>query len=156
MEQYAGITDSHPGWALHVLVLGPDAPAMPERQDAKEPDEASIRHALENAERLLRDGFQAPAFTAAWAALEAAMRRKVVAEGSKAGYGTSPRTLLNELFSAGAFSNSTFRDLEGMFQLRNIIVHGFDVPEFPPSAVQFLATTARTLLEAPPQAKQTA
>ena len=64
--------------------------------------------------------------------------------------------MLNELFSAGIFSNSVFRDLEGLFQLRNIIVHGFAVPAFPSSAVEFLLHTANQLLEASPQVKQTA
>src|SRR5262249_41438666 len=109
-----------------------------------------------DAERMLREGFVSQALVTAWGALEAAMRRRLVASGGKATYGTSPRTMLNELFSAGIFSNSVFRDLEGLFQLRNIIVHGFAVPQFPTSAVEFLLRTANELLETPPQAKQTA
>jgi hypothetical protein len=111
---------------------------------------------MADAERMLREGFASQAVIAAWAVLEAAMRRRLTSEGRPAGYGTSPRTMLNELFSAGVFSNSEFRDLEGLTRLRNIIVHGFAVPSFPNSAVEFLLRTAGQLLEAPPQAKQTA
>lgn len=156
IARYSEIVDKQPGWRLDVFVLGPDVPAAPARGDVREPAEDDLRRSASDAERMLKEGFASQAFTTAWALLEAAMRRRVVASGGKAAYGTSPRTMLNELFSAGAFSTGEFRDLEGLSQLRNIIVHGFAVPQFPPSAVEFLLRTARQLLEAPPQAKQTA
>jgi hypothetical protein len=33
--------------------------------------------------------------------------------------------MLNELYSGGQLSGSEFRDLEGLYQARNAIVHGF-------------------------------
>jgi uncharacterized protein YutE (UPF0331/DUF86 family) len=156
IERYAKITERQPGWRLDVFVLGPDISAAPEKREIQEPGEEDIRRALNDAQQMLQAGFVNQAIIAAWAALEAAMRRRLDTEGRKVSFGTSPRTMLNELFSAGIFSNSVFRDLEGLFQLRNIIVHGFAVPQFPPSSVEFLLSTARQLLEASPQAKQTA
>jgi hypothetical protein len=156
VARYAEITDRQSGWRLDVFVLGPDAPVVPAKGEVREPADDDLRRAMSDAERMLKEGFASQAFVTAWAALEAAMRRRLVASGGKATYGTSPRTMLNELFSAGIFSNSVFRHLEGLFQLRNIIVHGFAVPQFPSSAVEFLLSTAAQLLEAPPQAKQTA
>lgn len=154
--RYAEVTERQPGWKLDVFVLGPDTPALPAKGEVKEPSDEDLRRLVADAERMLREGFVSQAFLTAWAALEAAMRRRLVALGGKATYGTSPRTMLNELFSAGLFSNSVFRDLEGLFQLRNIIVHGFAVPPFPASAVEFLIRTANQLLETPTQVKQTA
>jgi hypothetical protein len=156
VARYAEITNRQPGWRLDVFVLGPDTPSMPEKRDVQEPAEDDIRRTLDDAQRMMQGGFANQAVIAAWAALEAAMRRKLAAGGRKAPFGTSPRTMLNELFSAGIFSNSVFRDLEGLFQLRNIIVHGFAVPEFPPSSVEFLLNTALRLLEGSQQAKQPA
>lgn len=156
VARYLEVTDAQPGWRLDVLVLGPDVPAVQSTEAVREPSEVDLRRFVSEAERMLRDGFVSQALVSAWAALEAAMRRRIVASGGKAPYGTSPRTMLNELFSAGIFSNSVFRDLEGLFQLRNIIVHGFAVPQFPTSAVEFLLLTANQLLEIPPPAKQTA
>jgi hypothetical protein len=156
VARYAEITDRQPGWRLDVFVLAPDAPALPYNGEVKEPADDEIRRAITNAERMLGEGFANQAFITAWAVLEAAMRRRLVAGGRKAPFGTSPRTMLNELFSAGVFSNSEFRDLEGLFQLRTIIVHGFAVPTFPNSAVEFVLRTAKQLLQATPQAKQTA
>ena len=92
----------------------------------------------------------------AWAVLEAAMRRRLRAEGEEAGWGTSPRTMLNELYSGGVLQGSVFRDLEGLFQVRSAIVHGFTMPVIEKSAVQLLVETARRLLIEAQPAKQTA
>lgn len=156
VARYAEITDRQPGWRLDVFVLGPDSPADPAKGEVREPSDEDLRRAVSDAERMLREGFVSQALITAWAALEAAMRRRLVASGRKVTYGISPRTMLNELFSTGIFSNSVFRDLEGLFQLRNLIVHGFAVPEFPTSAVEFLIRTVNQLLETPTHAKQTA
>jgi hypothetical protein len=141
---------------MDVLVLGPDTPSLPEKREAKEPTEEEIRKSIDDAERMVRAGFTAQSAIAAWAALESAMRRRLHAEGSRVGWGTSPRTLLNELFSAGVFNNREFRDLERLSQLRNIIVHGFSVPDFPLSSLEFLLDTARRLLTESQPAKKTA
>ena len=156
VARYSEVIVKHPNWRLDVFVLGPDTPAAPAMAEAREPTDEDIRLAASDAERMLKEGFVRPAFVTAWAALEAAMRRRLVASGGKAAYGISPRTILNELFSVGIFSNSVFRDLEGLFQLRNVIVHGFAVPPFPTSAVEFLIRTTSQLLEAPTPAKLTA
>jgi uncharacterized protein YutE (UPF0331/DUF86 family) len=156
VPRYAEITSKQPGWRLDVFVLGPDITALAEKREAQEPAEEDIRRAIDDSQRILQAGFSSQAVIAAWATLEAAMRKRLAAGGRKALFGTSPRTMLNELFSAGVFSNSEFRDLEGLFQLRNIIVHGFTVPQFQTSSVEFLLNTARQLLEGSHQAKQPA
>ena len=74
------------------------------------------------------------------------MRHRVRLLGGNAEYGTSPRSMLNELISSGEFSHSEFRDLEGLFNLRNIIVHGFSVPEIGRGTVSLLVDTTRKLL----------
>jgi hypothetical protein len=155
VARYAEITDKQPGWTLDVFVLGSDT-SVSANGEVREPSDEDLRRAVSEAERMLKEGLVSQAFVTAWAALEAAMRRKLVASGRKATYGTSPRTMLNELFSAGIFSNSVLRELEGLFQLRNIIVHGFAVPEFPNSAVEFVIRTTNQLLETTTPLKKTA
>src|SRR4029077_8770412 len=120
---------------------------MPDKREAKEPSEEDISRALDDVERMLQAGFDQQAFIAAWAALEAAMRRKLHAEGEEAGWGTSPRTMLNELYSGGALQNSDFRHLEELFQARSAIVHGFATPVIERSDVPFLIETARRFLD---------
>jgi serine/threonine protein kinase len=106
--------------------------------------------------KMILAGTRATAQELAWSVLEAAMRRRLQAEGEDAGWGTSPRTMLNELLSAGAFNNSVFRDFEGLFQARSAIVHGFTMPVIERSAVTFLLDLARKLLEESKLAKQPA
>lgn len=64
--------------------------------------------------------------------------------------------MLNELYSGGVLQRGDFRDLEGLFQARSAIVHGFTTPVIESSAVQFLVETARRFLDESRTAKQTA
>jgi uncharacterized protein YutE (UPF0331/DUF86 family) len=156
LSKYAEVIEKQPGWRYDVFVLGPDPQPTPEKRDAREPSEGEVRSSLDDAERMLRAGFVTQSLIAAWAALEAAMRHRLRAQGSEAGWGTSPRTMLNELVSSGVLSMSVFRDLEALFQLRNVLVHGFSAPAVEPRAVQLLVETARRLLDESHPAKQTA
>jgi hypothetical protein len=145
LSRYAEVIENQPGWRYDVFVLGPP-PAVPDRGDIAEASQEEIYKALDNAERLIQAGFGAQAVLTAWAALESAMRHRLRSLGSKAEWGTSPRSMLNELISLGILTHSEFRDLEGLSRLRNIIAHGFSVPEIGPSSVSFLVDTARRLL----------
>jgi hypothetical protein len=65
--------------------------------------------------------------------------------------------MLNQLYSSGAISNSVLRKLEGLFQLRNGIAHGFSVPVvIDANVVLFVVETARRLLDDSRPARQTA
>ena len=104
VARYAEVTDRQPGWRLDVFVLGPDVPSVAEKGEMREPGDEDIRRAISTAERMLREGFASQAVIAAWSVLETAMRRRLAAGGRKTTSGTSPRTMLNELFSSGIFS----------------------------------------------------
>jgi hypothetical protein len=84
------------------------------------------------------------------------MRRRVRAEGEEAGWGTMPRTMLDDLYSSGAISTSVLRELERLYQVRSAVVHGFSAPAVDPSAVRYLVDTARRLLVESQPVKQTA
>ena len=84
------------------------------------------------------------------------MRRCVRAGGEDAGWGTMPRTMLNDLYSSAAISTSVLRDLAGLYQVRSAIVHGYSAPAVDPGAVRFLVETARRLLAQSQPVKQTA
>jgi hypothetical protein len=156
VPRYAEITEKQPGWRFDVLVLGPDGGLPKQHRQASEPSEDDIRRTLDEVERMLQAGFVASSFAAAWGALEAAMRRRVRAGGGEAGWGTMPRTMLNDLYSSGEISTSVLRDLEGLFQVTSAIVHGFSAPALDPGAVRFLVDTARRLLAESQPVKQTA
>ena len=156
LSKYAEVIEKQPGWRYDVFVLGPDPQVPLDKRDAKEPSEQEISGSLDDTVRMLQAGFVQQAFIAAWAILETAMRRRLKAEGKEAGWGSSPRTMLNELYSGGVLQSSVFRDLEGLFQVRSAIVHGFTTPSIQASAVQFLVDTAQRLLDESRAAKKTA
>ena len=83
------------------------------------------------------------------------MRRRLRASGETAGWGTSPRPMLNELYSSGILSAGEFRRLELVYRLRNEIAHGFASPTLDAGVVQFLVETARRLLTESQPAKKT-
>ena len=156
LERYAAVIDKKPGWRFDLFVVGNGTLPPADLRDAREPSEEDIRRQLDEVDRMFDAGFATQSVAAAWAALESAMRRKLRAEGEEADWGTSPRTMLNELFSAGVLNNSDFRELEGLFQLRSVVVHGFTAPVIENSALQFLVETARRLLDESQLAAQTA
>jgi hypothetical protein len=156
VPRYAEVAAKQPGWRFDVIVLGPETRPMLEKRDATEPSDEDTRQAIGDVERMLQAGFVQQALIAAWAVLETAMRRRLRAGGEEAGWGSSPRTMLNELYSGGVLQSSVFRDLEGIFHSRSAIVHGFATPVIEKSAVQFLVETARMLLDESRVAKKTA
>lgn len=156
ITKYVEITDQQPGWRFDVFVLGRDGQEKSDKEKAKEPTEEEILRGLNDVQQMLGAGFVEPSLVAAWAALEAAMRKQLRSRGEKVGWGTSPRTMLNELYSEGVLSTRVLRDLEGLFQSRSAIVHGFAAPSIEPSAVQFLVDMARRLLTESQPVKQPA
>ncbi len=143
---YAEAIEKQPGWRYDVFVLAPPPP-MTQPRDANDASEAEIQTLIGDSDRLHQAGFAPQAVLTAWAALESAMRHRLRALGVKTQWGISPREMLNDLYSSGILSHSEFRDLEGLFRLRNIIAHGFSLPEIGDGAATFLCDTTRRLLE---------
>jgi REase_AHJR-like len=147
LPRYADVVARQSGWRLDLHVLGPEDQPVSDIREARELTEQDIRQAIDSVERMLGAGFEQPALIAAWAVLEAAMRRRLQAEGEEAGWGSSPRTMLNELYSAGVLESRDFRNLEDLYHARNAIVHGFCPPVLERSAVTFLLEKTRRLLD---------
>ena len=156
LPRYAEVLEKQPGWRYDLLVLGPDPRPTLETRDAKDSSEEEIVRLLDVAERILKAGFTAPAFIAAWAALESAMRHILRSRSLDAGKEFSPRSMLNELLSSGIVDYGDSKDLEYLFQLRNMIVHGYSVPAPKPEDVQFLSEIVRRLLPEAVPATRTA
>jgi len=146
LARYAEVIGGQQGWRYDVFVLGPEPP-VPISDVIADASGDEIEQTLASANHLLVAGFKAQALIAAWAALESAMRRRLRSLGEKAEWGASPRSLVNELFSSGGLTPSEFREIEGVFRLRNIIVHGFSAPEISQNTVAFLISIAHRLLE---------
>lgn len=150
MQRYAEITGSQPGWRFDFAILESENPRAREMRGATEFSNEDISQSLHQAEQLTRTGFSRLAVVAAWASLEAAMRMRLRASGQEAGWGSMPRQMLKELYSAGLLSPEEFHRVELASQLRNQIVHGFSAqPAESETAdaavVQLLSDIARRL-----------
>jgi hypothetical protein len=140
LSELADIVSKQRGWRFDLTLLKPPPPpAMPKPQDIGDLTEQQIKEQFQTAERLYDAGFEPQAALTAWAAFESAMRYRLRSLGQKAGYGASPRSMLNELISSGEIDHSQFRDLEGLMNLRNALVHGFAPPTIGRGAIDFLA-----------------
>jgi hypothetical protein len=156
LSRYAEVIGTQSEWRFDVAVLESEGSMGRNGRAGLEFSGDDIKGVLTDAEHLVGTGFLRPAVITAWAGFEAAMRMRLRAAGGKAGWGSSPRTLLNELYSSGVLSVSEFRQLEKLSDLRNQIVHGFSSPDIDKGIVAFLTATARRLIEESKPAKQPA
>jgi hypothetical protein len=150
VPKYAEVTGNEPGWRYDVVVLGPQSQPEPEKIEAAELTDQDMGLILDEAKKLVDSHLTRPAFIAAWGILETAIRRRIQAEEQSEGdyerSWLSPRTSLNEVYSAGGLSRHDYSRLEKLIPVRNAIVHGFSAPEIEPETIQFLIDTTRRLL----------
>lgn len=156
MPRYAEITSAHPGWRYDFAILEAEEPGAREMRGAQDFSREDVIRTLGEAEEVARMGFTRAAVITAWSALEAAMRMRLRASGETAGWGTTPRQMLNELYSSGVLMGDEFARLERLYQVRNQIVHGFASPTSDAEMVPFMAGLARRLVDESRPAKQTA
>jgi uncharacterized protein YutE (UPF0331/DUF86 family) len=152
MQRYAEVTASQPGWRFDFAIVEPENPNARDIRGAREFSNEDIERVLNQADQLSRTGFARVALVTAWSALEAAMRVRLRASGQDAGWGSMPRQMVRELYSAGLLTPDEFHQLEQTAQLRNQIVHGFspdssESHDADSAAVRFLGDIARRLLE---------
>lgn len=161
LQRYAEVTGGQPGWRFDFAILEAENPKAREVGGSPEFSRDDVAHSLEEARELGRLGFSRFAVVAAWAALEAAMRMRLRALGQEAGWGSMPRQMLRELYSAGALSPDEFRRAETASQLRSQIVHGFASPpaqagNSEAAVVELLSDLARRLVSESQPAKRPA
>ncbi len=148
LPRYAEITGLQKRWRFDLAVVEAANPTSREIDGAREFSEEDIEESFNQSLNLVQLGFLRPAVITAWAGFEAAMRLRLRAAGERAGWGSSPRSMLNELYSNGIINVEEFPKLETLSRLRNQVVHGFNSPLASESgAVQFLCDLGRRLIE---------
>ncbi len=148
LTRYAEITHSHRGWKFDFAIVDASKPSARDIDEAQEFTEEDIEKTFEDAIRMSELNFLRPAVITAWAGFEAAMRLRLRAAGERIGWGTSPQTMLNELYSNGLVTVDDFRKLEALFRVRNQIAHGFiSSLASDGGAVRFLCDAGRRLME---------
>ncbi|HTU18669.1 MAG TPA: hypothetical protein VMG10_11460 [Gemmataceae bacterium] len=156
MPRYAEIISAHPGWRYDFVILEAEPPHARELRGAEELSGEDVLQTLGEAEEMARMRFIRAAVVTAWSGLEAAMRMKLRSSGEKAGWSTTPRELLNELYSSGVLLGEEFSRLERLYAVRSQIVHGFASPTSDAEMVTFMAGLTRRLVDESRPVKQTA
>ena len=156
MPRYAEITSAQPSWRYDFAILEGEEPGARGLRGAQDFSGEDVIRTLGEAAEVARMGFTRAAVITAWSALEAAMRMRLRAAGESAGWGTTPRQMLNELYSSGILLGDEFARLERLYQVRSQIVHGFASPTSDADMVTFMAGLAQRLVDESRPAKQTA
>lgn len=148
LPRYAEVTGLQTSWRFDFAVLEAANPSSKEIDGAREFSEEDIEESFDQSLNMVRLEFLRPAVIAAWAGFEATMRLRLRAAGERAGWGSSPRSMLNELYSNGIINVEEFRKLETLSRLRNQVAHGFNSPlASEEGVVQFLCDVGRRLIE---------
>jgi hypothetical protein len=148
LTRYAEIIGLQTGWRFDFAILEAESPSPKEIDGANDFSEEDIGKSFSESSEMVRAGFARPALITAWAGFEAAMRLRLRAAGERAGWGTAPRSMLNELYSNGVITVEEFRKLENLFRVRNQIVHGFTSSLASEGAsVQLLSDIGHRLIE---------
>ena len=130
LARYAKITNSQKSWRYDLAIVEAEPPNHRDINGAADFSEEEIEKSFEESLELISKGFDRPAIITAWAGFEAAMRLSVRAGGGQAGWGSSPTSMLSELYSTGEIDAVEFARLKMLARVRNQIVHGFSSDDF--------------------------
>ncbi len=153
LTRYAELINAQQGWRFDLAVVEDEKPSRREIDWAEDFSETEIDKSFSDAVEMMGLGFLRPAVITAWAGFEAAMRLRLRAAGERAGWGSSPRSMLNELYSSGMINIAEFRELEALSRVRNQIAHGFASHTPEKEAVRILGEIGSRLIEEAREAK---
>lgn len=131
------------GWQFELFIDGEKA----QQRDTLGTDQVAAL--LREAEQLSAHSHRTAAFLLAWSAVEGSLR--LVAEREQVELEAhAPVQIVQELYSMGLLSRAQYETLAAHLDLRNALVHGFQVPETEvASAFPALLTVAHELLDNP-------
>jgi hypothetical protein len=153
LTRYAELINAQEGWRFDLAIVEVETPNPREIDWAEDFSEKEIEKSFADAVEMMGLGFLRPAVITAWAGFEAAMRLRLRAAGERAGWGSAPRAMLNEIYSNGMINIVEFRELEALSRVRNQIAHGFTSHTPEKEAVRILCEIGSRLLEEAREAK---
>jgi hypothetical protein len=145
----SGLIASFSDNQLRALVLSKrarDENRQPILSDEREPSLQQIRQQLQEALDALRHGLGPAAMLLAWAALEAALRRKALHVGYKGKVRVQPTVLIRELYALRVLNSEQVQALESARQKRTAIAHGLTAPSVERDDVLQIVNFAEHLL----------
>lgn len=145
-RQLARSIEGRPGWRFELVIVNDRLTGPPAGSVAFDP--ARAHRAVEEGRSLLAGGYVGPAMLSSWAALEAALRLLLSAEGIEPRR-LAPAHLLKQAVEEGVVSREDYQVLRDLMAGRNAIAHGYENALVSPGAVsRLLELTERLLSEA--------
>jgi REase_AHJR-like len=118
---------THPGWRFLLVTLDDiNEKILPASADEL-PSWAELNARLIKLNKLIQDSFLEPAFLFLWSILEAALRKRAIAQNIPISRFPTKK-LLNHSFSSGEISISEFDLFTSYLEVRNRIAHGVAAP----------------------------
>ncbi len=137
----ARLIENRPDWNFELIVVSDERP----HESMEVLDPRSVRRGIEEAMRLADNDFAGPALLTGWAALEAALRLLLNAEGVKVRLPTT--RIVEQAVEEGVISRGEYRMLSALMRRRNALAHGFRSEAVHPSQVSTLLSLTRRLLD---------
>ena len=142
----AAAAAGQPGWRYDLVVLEKDDPLRRLGGSGAEPTADQIEEMLAEAEEVAAKAGDRAALVLAWAALDATLRRVVLAAGLDGRPTRPPVTQLRELYANGHLSAGDFRALERTRKVRAEVVHGLAPRPIESGLVAQVTALSRKLL----------
>ena len=142
-RQLARLVEEQPDWRFELVIVNDRPEGPPVGSIAF--DTARAHRALEEGRSLLADGYVGPAMLSSWAALEAALRLLLSAEGIEPRRLT-PAHLLKQAVEEGLISRGDYQQLRDLMAGRNAIAHGYEYASVGSEAVSTLLELTDRLL----------
>lgn len=110
-------------------------------------DFSEIKSNLEQVKQLAKQNLLTVAFVLCWATLES-ISRQLLLEDNKNLANKTPLTLIKTLFSFGYLTRTDLESLEKLFQIRNLVVHGYKTTNLDNKTLErLLSITDKLILE---------
>jgi REase_AHJR-like len=118
---------THPGWRFLLVTLDDTSEKILPSSAGELPSWKELNISLDKLNTLIQDSFLEPAFLYLWSILEAALRKRAIAQNIPISRFPT-KELLNHTFSSGEISISDFDLFTSYLDVRNKIAHGIVVP----------------------------
>ena len=140
-RKLAELLAGKPGWNFELIVVSDDSTAP---FGTRTFDYDDVRRSVKEVRELVASGFTGPALLTGWAALEAALRLLLDAEGVT--LRSAPSSVVKQGVEEGLISRDEYQTLSDVMARRNALAHGFQGKEVKPEDVSVLLGLAERLL----------
>jgi REase_AHJR-like len=136
---------THPGWRFLLVTLDDTSEKILPSSTDELPSWEELNVSLAKLNTLIQDSFLEPAFLFLWSILEAALRKRAIAQNIPISRFPTNR-LLNHAFSSGEISISEFDIFTSYLEVRNRIAHGITAP-VDPEILKLAQSSVQILVE---------